>query len=309
MRALRARRASCEPRDAAAPRARRCARCPRSRGRPRRHHRGRRCVDARPIAKHYEGWIASDFGDGVEVIRALAQQGVAPDVVRLSDQNETRVAAMSGAGGARRGASRPICGLRGRRRMRVAICGLGGRPRGGGAPPRLGRARAEGRGGRARPGARPRVGEGALPWPVPARRAARPRVLRRDARDRAHVVAARYALPRRRRSRCARRLGRGVVICHVSHLYPTARRCTSPGSPRRGIRARRSSPVAARRPRRGDRHGRGHDHPPSRGRARPRPLHGAPRSAAPASRPCARSRQRLDPSRDHEPGKLLWDSR
>jgi alkyldihydroxyacetonephosphate synthase len=68
-----------------------------------------------PRARRYEGWMASGFADGIDAVRALAQEDAVPDVVRLSDEAETRVSfALSGAGGA----SRALLGtyLRARRR-------------------------------------------------------------------------------------------------------------------------------------------------------------------------------------------------
>jgi alkyldihydroxyacetonephosphate synthase len=44
-----------------------------------------------PERKTYEGWIFRDFRDGANALRRLAQERVAPDVVRLSDEHETRV--------------------------------------------------------------------------------------------------------------------------------------------------------------------------------------------------------------------------
>ena len=42
-----------------------------------------------PELSRYEMWALPSFSEGLEVIRGLRQQGVAPDVVRLSDQTET----------------------------------------------------------------------------------------------------------------------------------------------------------------------------------------------------------------------------
>jgi alkyldihydroxyacetonephosphate synthase len=59
-------------------------------------------VRVRPAPEHrrYEGWATADFESGADVVRELAQEGVAPDVVRLSDRDETRVSlALSGTEG------------------------------------------------------------------------------------------------------------------------------------------------------------------------------------------------------------------
>ncbi len=73
-----------------------------------------------PRARHYEGWIAASFAEGAEAVRALAQHDALPEVVRLSDEAETRVSfALSGTGGA----SRAVLGayLRARRRSNGCI--------------------------------------------------------------------------------------------------------------------------------------------------------------------------------------------
>jgi alkyldihydroxyacetonephosphate synthase len=45
-----------------------------------------------PELRAYEGWVASDFESGREIVRELAQHHELPDLVRLSDEEETRVA-------------------------------------------------------------------------------------------------------------------------------------------------------------------------------------------------------------------------
>jgi alkyldihydroxyacetonephosphate synthase len=56
-----------------------------------------------PERRRYEAWMAADFAAGAEIVRTLAQEDVLPDVVRLSDEVETRVALeLSGAAGAAR---------------------------------------------------------------------------------------------------------------------------------------------------------------------------------------------------------------
>ena len=90
-----------------------------------------------PEQKRYEGWFAPDFAEGIEIVRALAQGGALPDVVRLSDRDETEVSlAMSGLDGPEAtgletlpAAARPQRGLHADRR-------LGGRARERRAPPR-----------------------------------------------------------------------------------------------------------------------------------------------------------------------------
>jgi alkyldihydroxyacetonephosphate synthase len=77
-----------------------------------------------PPSRRYEGWMARSFEQGAEAVRALAQRDALPDVVRLSDEEETRVSlALSGAGAAAtvlRGAY-----LRARRRRRGCLAIVG----------------------------------------------------------------------------------------------------------------------------------------------------------------------------------------
>ena len=54
----------------------------------------------RPLAtaRRYEGWSFSSFSEGCEAFRVMEQAGCAPDVARLSDEQETRFSlAMAGA--------------------------------------------------------------------------------------------------------------------------------------------------------------------------------------------------------------------
>jgi alkyldihydroxyacetonephosphate synthase len=57
-----------------------------------------------PSERRYEGFMFASFGAGAEALRALEQEGAAPDVARLSDEEETRMSfAVSGALEGRRG--------------------------------------------------------------------------------------------------------------------------------------------------------------------------------------------------------------
>jgi alkyldihydroxyacetonephosphate synthase len=57
-----------------------------------------------PRARRYEAWSFRRFEDGVEAFRRLEQGGLAADVARLSDEEETRLTlALAGGGGGRRG--------------------------------------------------------------------------------------------------------------------------------------------------------------------------------------------------------------
>jgi alkyldihydroxyacetonephosphate synthase len=49
-------------------------------------------VHRKSALAHYEGWTFPTFVDGLQTFRALAQSGITPDVIRLSDEEESRVA-------------------------------------------------------------------------------------------------------------------------------------------------------------------------------------------------------------------------
>ena len=53
-----------------------------------------------PEERRYEAWFVESFEAGAEIVRALAQAGALPDVIRVSDQEETRISlALSGPSG------------------------------------------------------------------------------------------------------------------------------------------------------------------------------------------------------------------
>jgi len=53
-----------------------------------------------PRVRRYEGWIAESFEAGAEIVRAMAQGSGLPDVIRVSDEEETRISlALSGPRG------------------------------------------------------------------------------------------------------------------------------------------------------------------------------------------------------------------
>ena len=80
-----------------------------------------------PEQRRYETWIAADFGSGTEIVRELAQHGVLPDVIRLSDRDETRVSlALSGTEGLARRAFDSYLRLRGRADGCIVIAGWEG---------------------------------------------------------------------------------------------------------------------------------------------------------------------------------------
>jgi alkyldihydroxyacetonephosphate synthase len=56
-----------------------------------------------PAATRYEGWVVPTWEAGLDVLRRIAQDGPRPDIIRLSDPDETRVSlALSGTAGVQR---------------------------------------------------------------------------------------------------------------------------------------------------------------------------------------------------------------
>jgi alkyldihydroxyacetonephosphate synthase len=75
----------------------------------------------------YEGVFFEDFSAGVEVLRTLAQERAAPDIARLSDEQETRMSlALAGSGGLKGRLGRAYLAARGYRDGCVAIFGFEG---------------------------------------------------------------------------------------------------------------------------------------------------------------------------------------
>jgi alkyldihydroxyacetonephosphate synthase len=84
-------------------------------------------VREEPAVRRHEAWMAADFDSGLEICRALAQHGTAPDIVRLSDAHETRMSlAMSGTDGLARRAFEAYLRLRGRSDGCILIFGWHG---------------------------------------------------------------------------------------------------------------------------------------------------------------------------------------
>jgi alkyldihydroxyacetonephosphate synthase len=162
-----------------------------------------------PAAQRFEGWLAPDFESGYEALRALEQAGAAPDVARLSDEDETRFSlAFAGLGALPRRAVGQRC---------LTICGWEG------SEASVKRRRREAARALRRAGAWPLTQRAGREW-VHSRFAGP--YLRDQLMDRGVMVetletatswsnlgtlhaAVRAALP-------------GVLVgCHVSHLYPT----------------------------------------------------------------------------------------
>ncbi len=84
-------------------------------------------VRARPSVRRYEAFSLPRFEAGVDAFRALVQAGAAPDVMRLSDAQETRVSlAMSGGEGLSTRALRGYLHARGHRDGCLVIAGWAG---------------------------------------------------------------------------------------------------------------------------------------------------------------------------------------
>ena len=80
-----------------------------------------------PAERVYEGWMAEDFEAGREIVRDLAQRHQAPDVLRLSDEAETRVSLdLAGTEGLQKRALDAYLSLRRREGGCLMICGWEG---------------------------------------------------------------------------------------------------------------------------------------------------------------------------------------
>jgi alkyldihydroxyacetonephosphate synthase len=80
-----------------------------------------------PRQRRYEAWIAESFEAGAEIVRALAQGPGLPDVIRVSDEEETEVSlALSGPRGLAGSLFGGYLGLRRRRNGCLIIVGFEG---------------------------------------------------------------------------------------------------------------------------------------------------------------------------------------
>ncbi len=77
-----------------------------------------------PRERRYEAWIAEDFEAGAEIVRSLAQGPGLPDVIRVSDEEETSVSlALSGPRGLSGALFGRYLGLRKRRQGSLIVVG------------------------------------------------------------------------------------------------------------------------------------------------------------------------------------------
>jgi alkyldihydroxyacetonephosphate synthase len=84
-------------------------------------------VRTAPAARRYEAWIAESFEAGAEIVRALAQGPGLPEIIRVSDEEETRSSlALSGPRGTAGRLFEAYLGLRGRREGALVIVGFEG---------------------------------------------------------------------------------------------------------------------------------------------------------------------------------------
>jgi alkyldihydroxyacetonephosphate synthase len=80
-----------------------------------------------PVERIYEGVFFESFQAGAQTFRELVQRHAAPDVARLSDEQETRMSlALAGSGGAKGRLGRAYLGVRGYRHGCLAILGFEG---------------------------------------------------------------------------------------------------------------------------------------------------------------------------------------
>jgi alkyldihydroxyacetonephosphate synthase len=80
-----------------------------------------------PLQRRYEAWMAESFEAGAEIVRTLAQGPGLPDVIRVSDEEETEVSlALSGPRGIAGTLFGGYLGLRHRRGGSLLIVGLEG---------------------------------------------------------------------------------------------------------------------------------------------------------------------------------------
>jgi alkyldihydroxyacetonephosphate synthase len=180
-----------------------------------------------PRSRRYEGWSFKSFAEGVEALRALEQGHVAPDIARLSDEDETRMAmAMSYHGSLSDRAGRAYLAARGHRGGCIAITGWEDEDEGSGAR-------------RAADTRRALREHGALPLGAgPGRGWLRNRYLGPYQRDEllgrgllaetletatswTNLQALHDAVRSALREALAARGTPALVACHVSHLYPS----------------------------------------------------------------------------------------
>jgi len=82
-----------------------------------------------PERRRYDAWMAADFTSGADIVRTLAQSQSLPDVIRVSDEAETRTSlGMSGTGAGKRALLGGYLRVRRRDHGSIVICGWEGEP-------------------------------------------------------------------------------------------------------------------------------------------------------------------------------------
>jgi alkyldihydroxyacetonephosphate synthase len=162
-----------------------------------------------PAEKVYEGWQFGSFAEGAAAMRHLAQHDLLPQVIRLSDENETalNLASQSDVGGASTGGCLMIVGHEGasvadqQARITAALTSLGGTPLG----EERGQAWAEGR------FHAPYLRDSMLDVGVLV-----------ETLETATFWSNRERLYDAVKTALETSLGEGtLVLCHISHVYPT----------------------------------------------------------------------------------------
>jgi alkyldihydroxyacetonephosphate synthase len=80
-----------------------------------------------PETRHYEAWALPSFAEGADALRTLVQRDEAPEIARLSDEDETDTTLRLAGGGVAAQALRAYLRLRGRGGGCLLICGWEGR--------------------------------------------------------------------------------------------------------------------------------------------------------------------------------------
>jgi alkyldihydroxyacetonephosphate synthase len=179
-------------------------------------------VFPRPAVERYEGWFVRSFAEGADALRRLVQAGVEPDVARLSDEAETQMSlALGGTVGLTGRAGRALLRARGYGGGCLLICGWED------TADAIARRRSPAVRMLRRAGAVPVGGGAGRAWL--AGRYAGPH-LRDDLLDRGVLVetletATSWSNLETLRSAVTRALegalAAPLVVCHLSHLYPT----------------------------------------------------------------------------------------
>jgi alkyldihydroxyacetonephosphate synthase len=179
-----------------------------------------------PSARRYEGWSFANFAEGCDAFRVMEQEGASADVNRLSDEHETRLSmALAASGGTAQKLGRRYLRMRGHEGGCLAILGFEG-------------AEEDIEDRRRRTGALLRAGGGVALGHRPGDAWLRSRYagpyLRDELLDRgvmaetletatswARLGALHHTVGEALRAALASRGTPALVMCHVSHLYPS----------------------------------------------------------------------------------------